>query len=258
MQWYDQHKSFQYFVHIFWLIYLLVVSIAYLAIFVNNNSSTYTWFKNPSAPGSSLTSYRGTFNDVTIRMTIFAHIFIIAIIQSMIFFRDHNGLYIFWFTMYILMYLLTFLGLIGMGSFYQTCNQQNQYGNMCNSYDYCNVNEIRANPANFCPDPLPSATPVLIQNLNPNANFLGLFWTNFVLFILQMIFIGVISYFWYVATNPSSSEETMVEEQEMVVIEPIPKQQEEKITQSEPEPVTSMLRNSKLVTKRTHSLKKRN
>lgn len=264
MQWYKQYKSFQYIIHIWWLIYLLL-AILVLILGILNNSSVYTWFKNPSAPGSSLTSYRGTFNDVTIRMAIFAHIFILCIVQCMIFFGDHNGLFIFWFTSFLLMFLLTFLSIIGLGSFYSTCNQQNQYGNMCNSVNYCNVNEIRANPANYCPDPTPSATPVLLQSLTPNPNFMALFWINFVLFVFQMIFVAVLGYYWYISTKNQQprEEEEETTEKDLQELPEQEKQLEQEIVQMPAIFEENVLRSSKVIFNsnkktRVHSLKKRN
>jgi hypothetical protein len=122
-------------------------------------------------------SFRGTFVDVTIRLAIIAHV----IISGIILVKEDN---IYAFYGYILFMLLTLLGVVGMGTVYGSCNTY--FGNVCNDLLYC-----CKYPGNGCPTVIPCPSS---YTLGPNETFLGLFWINFVLFLLQLgyvIYIGI-------------------------------------------------------------------
>jgi hypothetical protein len=157
---------------------------------------TYTYFANPGNPGVELTSKRGSFLDVMIRLIIIVHILFCGIVASMILYRKNFGCNIFWVILIALAILTSIMGLLAMSRDYANCNQQGEFGNLCNDYNWCNVNEIRINPDNKCPDPSPSASPALLSSLSPNTDFLGLFWTHFVLLLMEISFLIVISYYW--------------------------------------------------------------
>lgn len=211
---YDTNNKLYYFFWIFLVLYAVGAG-AVLLVFVMNNSVPFTWFKNPSTPGAFLYSARGLFLDVSVRLMIIGHLMYCGLLLMFIIGRQNYGCNIVLMILFAVVFLFTIFALASLGEQYNTCNQQNQYGNMCNDANYCNVNEIRINPANGCPNPAPSPTPVLWQSLGPNSNFLGLFWTNFALCIMQLIFVGVIMWAWF--TSPDASEE---EPEKAVIVTP--------------------------------------
>jgi hypothetical protein len=240
---------------VFWCIWVwfglyLVGTILYVGLFAQNLSSVYTWFKNPGAPGTSLSSKRGTFGDVSIRLSIAANIIILGIICSWIMFRKNFGCNVIWAIFYFIMLLMTLLGIMGMGQMYSECNAQLQYGNLCNDLNWCCVNEIFANPLNGCPNVLPCAIPKTLNTLNPNQDFLGLFWLNFVLFLFQCGMLVFLMYSW--SKSPTFDGGTTEEvgdfdqkeppqpqvtpspqvtptKEESVVIEPVPELQKDSV-----------------------------
>lgn len=163
-------------IRIYSFVYIVLVCV-FLAFYVQNISTTHTWFANLGAPGSTLVSFRGTFVDVTIRLAIISHV----IISGIILVKEDN---IYAFYGYILFMLLTLLGVVGMGTAYGSCNTY--FGNVCNDLLYC-----CKYPGNGCPTVIPCPSS---YTLGPNETFLGLFWINFVLFLLQLgyvIYIGI-------------------------------------------------------------------
>lgn len=183
---------------IFFLLYILLAA-AYFGFFVQNLSTTYTWFANLGAPGTSLVSYRGTFVDVTIRLGIFAHVFFPALGLLLLNNKIVYGLM-------IIMTTLTLLAVVGMGTSYSTCNTA--FGNICNDYVYC-----CKYPGNGCPTVIPCPS---ILELNPNETFLGLFWINFVLFLMQLVYIIVKLYESKKKEEPKEEKEEEEEKKEEV------------------------------------------
>lgn len=183
---YDEKRNF------YWFVWVLVVGyvagiLLYVGVFVQNNSMTHTWFANPGLPGSELTSFRGTFTDVAIRLSIIAHILCVAIIICMVIYRGNYACSSMWFILYIVTFLMTLIGFGALLASYVHCNGQNEHGNPCNDRKYCCVPEIYANPINRCPNTLPCDPPVLVEELCPNADFLGLFWVNTLLMLFFQV-----------------------------------------------------------------------
>lgn len=220
---YDTNNKLYYFFWIFLVLY--AVGAGVLLVFVMNNNVPFTWFKNPSTPGAFLYSARGLFLDVSVRLMVIGHLMYCGLLSMFIIGRKNYGCNIVLMILFAVVFLFTIFAIASLGEQYNTCNQQNQYGNMCNDANYCNVNEIRINPANGCPNPAPSPTPVLWQSLGPNSNFLGLFWTNFSLCIMQLIFVGIIMWAWF--TSPDTTEASQEEPEKDAIVTPsAPLQQE--------------------------------
>lgn len=185
------------------IVYIILVSV-WLGIYIQNLSTTYTWFANLGAPGSALVSYRGTFVDVTIRLTIISHV----MIPGIVFYSLINDANKYAFYVFIIFSLLTLLGIVGTGTAYGSCNTY--FGNICNDLLYC-----CKFPGNGCPTVIPCPS---IINLGPNETFLGLFWINFVLFLMQLAYIFYVGIYQKKQPKEKIDEpEEEEEEQEKVV-----------------------------------------
>lgn len=216
---------------IYAVLYIILASV-YLGFYVQNLSVTYTWFSNLGAPGASLVSYRGTFVDVTIRLSIFAHIFCPAIVLLLL---DSKILY----GIYIIFTTLTLLAVVGMGTSYSTCNTA--FGNICNDYAYC-----CKYPGNGCPTVIPC--PSVLQ-LNPNDTFLGLFWINFVLFLMQLVYIIVKLY------DSKKKEEPKEDEEEEEKKEEEKEEPKEEVVEEKKTPPAPIVLNAR-IDKRLHGLRR--
>jgi hypothetical protein len=199
--------SYRWILWLFIIIYCILLSV-YCGVYILNNSPIYTYFKNPGAPGASLSSTRTNFDAVTVRMTVFGNILAIAFIMLMNArdFRDIYALNVAFFVLYCISIFFVFMGLIGLGNDYANCNGQNQYGNLCNDWQYCCPLEILSNPANGCPNTVPCPGGPLLEQLGPNPDFLGLFWINFVLLLLQIGYAGFVGWLLFRENHFQGSE----------------------------------------------------
>lgn len=211
---------------IFFVLYIILAS-AYFGFFIQNLSTTYTSFANLGAPGSALVSYRGTFVDVTIRLSIFTHVFFPAIGLLLL---DSKIIY----GILIILSTLTLLAVVGTGTSYSTCNTA--FGNICNDYAYC-----CKYPGNGCPTVIPC--PSVLQ-LNPNDTFLGLFYINLVLFLMQMTYIIVKLY-----TKKKKEEEPPKEEEKE-------EEEEEKVEEKKETPPAPVVITGSRIEKRLHGLRR--
>lgn len=222
--WYNQSSFVFWFIWI-WFTLFLIGTVIYLGLFVMNLSSVYTWFKNPGSPGTQLTSKRGTFEDVAVRLSIIGNIFTLVIICSWIMFRTNFGCNILWVIFYAIAVLMTLLGILGLGRMYSECNGQFQYGNLCNDQRWCCATEIYSKPLNGCPNTLPCAVPVPVEDLKPNQDFLGLFWLNVCLFAFQCAMIILFSVYWTLS-KPEKEEEDESDFAEIPSAPPLPQEPE--------------------------------
>lgn len=198
------------------IVYIILVGV-FLGFYVQNLSTTYTWFANLGAPGSSLVSYRGTFVDVTIRLAIIAHVMIPGIVFFSIVNDTKYNLIIF-----AIFSLMTLLGIVGMGTSYGSCNTY--FGNICNDLLYC-----CKFPGNGCPTVIPCPS---IVNLTPNETFLGLFWINFVLFLMQLAYIYYVAI--YQKKQPKEKIDEPPEEKKEVYNLDIPKTEKPETVEAAP------------------------
>lgn len=257
--WYDKSTFVFWFLWV-WIGLFTIGTIVYAGIFIQNNASVYTWFKSPGAPGSALTSKRGTFEDIAIRLTVAGNLLSLAFVCSMLTWRKNFGCNILWIVLFAIASFLTLLGILAMGRMYSECNQQLQYGNICNDDNWCCVNEIFSNPLNGCPNTVPCAVPKALNDLHPKADFLGLFWTNFLLFVFQCGMVVFILVFW--TKSWTKSEEGTTEDFGQEPPEPLePKKKEiEPVPQIEFEkqPPTEVKRRINFSQKKSHGLKMKN
>jgi len=208
---YDKRQTLYWIVWIFVLVYVIGAGV-YIGFFVHNTSFIHTWFSNPSNPGDMLVSFRNTFTSVAVRITVFTHILSVFFVMTLIAYRKIYGCNILWFTLYILCFVLTLVGLAALSGSYAHCNDQNQYGNICNDFLYCCPVEIYSNPANKCPNTLPCDPPTTLDQLKPNSDFLGLYWLNFILMVFQIVFIGLTIWVIYWVKDDEEAEPEEAEE----------------------------------------------
>jgi len=183
----------------YWFIWLFcfiyyVGTMIWISLFVQNVSPVYTYFASPGEPGKQLVSYRMTFASIATQINIFGQIFIIPFIMMAVYFRDSYGCSIFWYIMFAICVFFCFLCMAALGQQYGSSNRQKSFGNLANDLQYC-----CAFPGDGCPNTFPCTDPPKQPNeLSPNGDFLGLFWTNFIFFIFDLIFIGFLVYeTWY-------------------------------------------------------------
>ncbi len=193
--------------------YVILTSV-FLSLYVHNLTIIHTWFSNLGAPGASLLSFRNTFAVIMIRIAIVIHIMSTSLIMLMIYNRADRRISIILFSIYVAGAALLLISIGATGAQYSSCNRE--YGNFCNDPLYC--------AAYGCSGSFPSSDPVVLPaDLKANADFLGLFWMNFVLFIMQLGFIGVVFYFDVYDSDPPDLPLPAVPEP----VEEIPQKKEE-------------------------------
>lgn len=240
---YDRNETFYWFLWVLVIGYVIGVGV-YIGVFIQNTSMVYTWFANPGAPGSELVSFRGTFTDVAIRLTIFSHVLALMIILCMVIYRGNYACSSLWFLLYVVTILMTIIGFGATLASYAHCNGQNEYGNPCNDLKWCCAPEIYSNPANRCPNTLPCDPAVTLGQLRANDDFLGLFWTNTILFIVFQLGFLIVSVYTNRNEGRDENEEGPEEEEDAF----------EKQAPSVNLPVTPSVR----LAKRVHGLRQRN
>jgi hypothetical protein len=203
----------------FWIsvvVYILLQA-AFIGVFINNVRVPHSWFLNPATPGAQLDSQRGSVTTVSLRMAIIADIFFVFCLMGVIAFRSNYGGSIFFMFMIGGCFLVSLYAITALGANYSHCNtQDNIYGNLCSDKRACCVEELRANPANRCPNPLPCTDPeVLMSDLVADPDFLGIFWIHFAnWFVFQMPWLIVLLYYWNVKVEPSVAALPPVYEEE--------------------------------------------
>lgn len=196
------------FVWIYVIVYVILTSV-YLGVYVQNLSFTYTWFSKLGAPGTTLVSFRGSAADVLVRIATIFHVLSVSFIfLNMI----APTVFYLWYSLYALGAFFAFLSMVSMGTLYGNSNGQGQYGNVFNDPRYCCPIEIQSNAANGCPNPLPCTDPVvLLTELRPNDDPVGLFWFNFVLLLMQCTYL-IVMIIWGRQEKKKEDEEEEEEE----------------------------------------------
>lgn len=207
------------FVYWFVWIYALLACVFVLLYFVipiNNIHVPHTWFLNPATPGASLYSARAHFVAVSIRIGIIARIIALCAIFFMIGYRKSYVP----FGIFVIAAILWFFTYTALSDQYAHCNGQGQYGNICNSKKLCCVHEILINPANHCPTAIDCAVPVLLEDVEPDANFLWLYWLHFWMIIMDVFWIVWILVFASAGTAGTAEKEEAETEEPTESTEP--------------------------------------
>lgn len=196
------------FMTVFWVTYACV-AIVWTVVPVHNLAITHTYFQAPGMPGAKLTSFRGSLTSIAISILIVIHNCWPIAVLTVILFRKNAIISLTLLAIMFVTFVITLFGLAVLGNQYSHCNGQNQYGNICNALNLCCVHEILIESNNHCPNTIDCAVPLTLDDVGPNTTFLQLFWINFVMFVLQLIFFIVMVVIW---ATPVGEEET--EEQE--------------------------------------------
>jgi len=119
--------------------------------------------------------------------------FVVLIVSSMTLYRNITcggapGCTIFWTTLLFGIVMLDLIGFAILGSFYSRCNMTGQHGNPCNSKLLCCVPEIFNDPSNMCGSNVGCPVPLSIE---PDVDFIWLFWTSFGFNIVNLMLMGV-------------------------------------------------------------------
>lgn len=214
--------------YLYWWLWALVIVytvllVVWIAVSVNSVAITHTYFKNPGAPGAQLDSLRGSFTTVALRIGIIFNMIALAWIISMIAYRNNVVLSIGFFVLFVIGAVVAFFTMVALSDQYSHCNGQNQWGNLCNAPNYCCAHEIWTNPDNGCPNTFDCATPLTIDDLAPNDNFLSLFWIHFVLLLLHIAYIVTCIVGWRMLDSTQQNGEDVEEpEPEKTVVEQPP------------------------------------
>jgi hypothetical protein len=196
-------SSFTYwFVWVFAVVFSALL-LLYFIIPINNVNVPHTWFLNPATPGATLTSYRMGFVSVSIRIGIIAGLVALAAIFFMIGYRKSFVP----FAVFILCMIFWFFTYTVLSDQYAHCNGQGQFGNLCNSKKLCCVHEILVNPANHCPTAIDCPTPVLLEDVEPDAQFMWLYWLHFGILILGIFWV-IASFAIYYSKEPAGTKES--------------------------------------------------
>lgn len=209
---YDRKPWFYWLLWIFLIIYTIVLGGVYLGLFVHNSSPLHSWFTKPGLPGDELVSFRGSFTVAMIRVSVFSHLFFLMFGMCLIAFRKTYGCNVVWFALILVCAILALIAWAAFTSSYSHCNGLNEFGNLCNDPRYCCVAEVLA-ATTFCPNVLPcAAPPVTLGELHPRGDFLGLYWTHTILFLMQGFFVGLVV--WSMSLSPEEDEEEKEKEEE--------------------------------------------
>lgn len=231
----------------YWFLWCFVITnivlvTVWCVIYVQNINFVHTWFKIPGMPGASLTSLRNSFTSIVVRLAIPGHIFTAVMVMSMIMFRKNLVLSIGCLVVLGIFFVLDFFTLVVLGDAYSHCNGQEQYGNICNSKDYCCVHEILINPANMCPDTIDCSTPLTFDDVDPNPTFLGFFWVHFVMTMLLLAYFVAIAIIWKQPAKEEDEDEEEEEVQQQDEESQAPEKEEEDKTPSPPAAETTITR----------------
>lgn len=227
--------------YVYWFLWCFVITYValvtvWVVIYVQNISIVHTWFKHPGMPGAELTSLRGSFTSVVLRIAIVIHPWVPFFVMFMIAYRKNVTLCIGAFVLMSVGFLLCFFAFTVLSDQYSHCNGQEQYGNLCNSLLWCCVNEIRSNPANMCPNTIDCATPLTFDDVRANPTFEGLYWIHVVLTMLQGMYIGMTFFIWYLPEEKEKVEEEQQQPLDTDEADPTP----EDFTKTAP-PVASVI-----------------
>lgn len=183
---------------IVWLALLTIGWIVYAGVFINSQPILHTYFKNPGMPGI-LNSLRYHFNWIIISLSILCLGLWILFMFLMIIFRENYGCHMTWFLLSVLFLAVMIFVIVGLSIQYGSCNQANEPNNICNDFRWCCVHTV--DPANECPNF--GVCPGITQDdLAPNDQFLGLFWTLIVLTFLYVVWFIVLIVYWFSPPPP--------------------------------------------------------
>lgn len=194
---------------VIWIGLFLIGWIVY-AGFINSQPIEHTYTKNPGAPGT-LTSQRYTLNWIVISMSTFALGLLLFFMLLMLIVRKNFGCHMIWFLLSIIMLAIVIFAIVTLSIEYGDCNDADQPNNICNDFKWCCVHAN--DPANECPN-FAVCPGVLQDDLAPNTQFLGLYWSLVSVTILYIIWFIVLLVYWFSPAPPDNEVEKEKEEEE--------------------------------------------
>ena len=175
----------------YWVIQFLITlygmgAIAYLVL-IQNAHVVDTVFN--TLPGGTYYTWR--FNSFVwfALMLSCAKILTYPFVNAAVLFRGTRGCAIFWYILLVALVLIDVVVIVGLGSQYGSCNMSNQPNNICNDPRWCCALEIYSVPSNNCFNNFACTPPVALSQLQPNTDFLFLFWTNFAIMMVDILIV---------------------------------------------------------------------
>ena len=185
-----------------WFFFLSVVYTGLLFgqwVTLLNIQVPYTYFANPGAPGDLFSLRYASVEAVTL-VFVGTRIFLVMSILSLMAFRKSYGCNLFWITLVLLCAALQAFAFFSLTVQYARHAQDfNRYGLAADPF-YCCAPERHANPLNNCVNALPCGDPVppgfSAADLTPNQPFVALYWVNFALCALDVVWVVWLLIMW--------------------------------------------------------------
>lgn len=212
MDYYATTPSLYWYLWVMLFFYVGLVIFVYIGVLIQNTSILYTYFLNPGAPGT-LTSLRYNFTAIMLLLSVIVNFCFPLFIMFAIIYRYDHGCSVLWVVFFVILIGLQVLIIAGLGDQYSTCNQNGQFGNLCNDLEYCCV--YYTDPVNQCPNTIACTPAKTASELAPNSDFLALFWFNFVfLFVFQLPYMIVTFVYWFSDNGEKTAEFVEQDERE--------------------------------------------
>lgn len=209
---YYRYSNPWYFVIQFFLILYALSTLAYIVLITLVNVE-HTYF-----PGTAInTLHSDRYTSVTWWAIFMActHVLMVPFALMMITYRRSYGCSIFWFSLIFTLGFCDCYVFIVLGKDYQTCNNYDARGNICNDKAWCCAPQVNSVGSNACPisagGTCVSRPITALEELSPDADFVWLFATNVAYFgadILVIVFFLVTSF-----CAPSSFKNNQQEKQ---------------------------------------------
>jgi len=209
---YYRYSNPWYFVIQFFLILYALSTLAYIVLITLVNVE-HTYF-----PGTAInTLHSDRYTSVTWWAIFMActHVLMVPFALMMITYRRSYGCSIFWFSLIFTLGFCDCYVFIVLGKDYQTCNNYDARGNICNDKAWCCAPQVNSIGSNACPisagGTCVSRPITTLEELSPDADFVWLFATNVAYFgadILVIVFFLVTSF-----CAPSSFKHNQQEKQ---------------------------------------------
>jgi len=180
-------------------------------------------FADPAEPGK-IVSDRYTSYTWVILLLFGLKIFIPLIVALVVIARYNKGCIIVIYVFYVIFFAMSCMIFFHFLELYSNCNKPGQGGNICNDSDYCCDEENRLNPVNKCPNFDTGPCDVPNPPLTGRVPFNLLYWFNFGIFMIEIIWIFLLGLLWItsIALLPSSTKEANAETEEDDEEEDIP------------------------------------
>jgi hypothetical protein len=195
---YYRYSNPWYYVIQFYLVVYALTTLAYIVLIMLTGVE-HTYF-----PGTLLNVLHSDRYTSTTYWAIFlasTHVLMVPFALMMITYRRSYGCSIFWFSLIFMLGVCDFYVFIVLGKDYQTCNNYDARGNICNDKAWCCAPQVNALGSNACPIS-PGGTcashPIAsLSELSPDIDFVWLFATNVAYLaadILVIVFFLVVSF----------------------------------------------------------------